>query len=64
MREIEKNYQRLANLGMKGGVTIRLKLYGVSLCFVNTHLSAHDWNLDLRIREYERIVEDIHFKSP
>jgi inositol-1,4,5-trisphosphate 5-phosphatase len=28
--------------GLKGAVSIRMTLYGVSLCFVNSHLSAHD----------------------
>lgn len=39
-----------------------MKLYGVSMCFVNSHLSAHDHNLKLRIDEYNKIVESIVFK--
>ena len=41
---------------------LRMRLYGVSMCFVGCHLSAHDYNLERRIAEYESVVENIHLK--
>ncbi len=43
--------------GIKGAVSVRLKLYGVSFCFVCSHLSAHDHLLKNRIQEYNTIIE-------
>ncbi len=47
--------------GFKGAVAIRFLLYGNSYCFVNSHLSAHDHNFDLRVSEYGTIVDGVRF---
>ena len=48
--------------GLKAASVLRMRLYGVSMCFVGCHLSAHDYNLERRIAEYESVVENIHLK--
>ncbi len=63
VREVETKYLRLAYLGLKGSVAVRLKLYGITICFVNNHLTAHDWNLAKRVEEYNKVIEEMHFKS-
>lgn len=47
--------------GNKGGVGIRLSLSGVNFCFVNTHLTPHDHNLEARIKDYNSIVQQMRF---
>lgn len=47
--------------GNKGAVSIRFKLYGVSVCLVNAHLAAHDHMLDERIKDFEKIVDEHKF---
>lgn len=47
--------------GNKGAVSIRLNLYGVSMCVVNAHLAAHDHMLDERIKDFEKIVDEHKF---
>lgn len=47
--------------GNKGAVSIRFKLYGVSVCLVNSHLAAHDHMLDERIKDFEKIVDEHKF---
>lgn len=47
--------------GNKGAVSIRFKLYGVSVCVVNSHLAAHDHQLDERIKDFEKIVDEQKF---
>ncbi|VEN34936.1 unnamed protein product [Callosobruchus maculatus] len=64
LREIESEYTRTGFSGMwgnKGAVSIRLSIYGCSLCFVNSHLSAHDNQLKDRIDDYNSIVQDQEF---
>lgn len=56
MNTIRINFQ-----GNKGAVSIRFKLYGVSVCFVNSHLAAHDHMLDERIKDFEKIVDEHKF---
>ncbi|XP_018326027.1 phosphatidylinositol 4,5-bisphosphate 5-phosphatase A isoform X2 [Agrilus planipennis] len=59
LRQIESEYTRTGLSGMwgnKGAVAIRLSIYGVSLCFVNAHLSAHDHQLKNRIEDYDNIM--------
>lgn len=68
LRQIEAENVRtgLGGLwGNKGAVTIRLDVYGNSLCLVNAHLAAHDHMLERRIEDYEKIVEKnkFHVKS-
>ncbi|CAB0004694.1 unnamed protein product [Nesidiocoris tenuis] len=47
--------------GNKGGVSIRLQIYGCSLCFVNCHLAAHDHLLQERISDYNNILDNQKF---
>ncbi|KAJ8944803.1 hypothetical protein NQ318_013137 [Aromia moschata] len=64
VREIESEYTRTGFSGMwgnKGAVSIRLSIYGCSMCFVNSHLSAHDNQLKDRIEDYNSIVKDQEF---
>ena len=35
--------------GNKGGVSVRLEIHGVSVCFVNCHFAAHDHAITQRI---------------
>lgn len=61
LREIETQYTRTGISGFwgnKGAVSIRLGIYGCSLCFVNAHLSAHDDHLEDRISDYNSIIKD------
>ncbi|XP_040576069.1 phosphatidylinositol 4,5-bisphosphate 5-phosphatase A [Lepeophtheirus salmonis] len=65
-RNIETQYTKLAfggYWGSKGAVSIRFNLYGVSFCFLNCHLHAHDENLQARIDGYESIVETHLYKN-
>ncbi|XP_048521928.1 phosphatidylinositol 4,5-bisphosphate 5-phosphatase A isoform X2 [Dendroctonus ponderosae] len=64
IREIESEYTRTGLAGMwgnKGAVSIRLSIYGCSLCFVNSHLTAHDNQLKDRIEDYNSIIKDQDF---
>lgn len=67
IREIESEYTRTGLSGMwgnKGAVSVRLSIYGISMCFVNAHLSAHDDHLKDRIEDYNTIVKDHEFHVP
>ncbi|XP_063002497.1 inositol polyphosphate 5-phosphatase K isoform X2 [Elgaria multicarinata webbii] len=48
--------------GNKGGVTIRMSLYGHSICFLNCHLPAHMENAEQRLDDFEHILEMQHFE--
>ncbi|XP_065055059.1 phosphatidylinositol 4,5-bisphosphate 5-phosphatase A-like isoform X1 [Rhopilema esculentum] len=48
-------------LGSKGGVAVRVDLYGESFCFVNAHLTAGDEYADYRNQEYNSIIKRIYF---
>lgn len=48
--------------GNKGAVTVRMDVYGVSVCLVNSHLAAHDGHLDERVASYNTIVDSQKFK--
>ncbi|KAG5878077.1 hypothetical protein JTB14_006603 [Gonioctena quinquepunctata] len=64
IREIESEYTRTGLAGMwgnKGAVTIRLSIYGCSICFVNSHLSAHDSQLKDRVEDYNSIIQEQEF---
>lgn len=43
--------------GNKGGVTIRMSLYGHTVCFINCHLPAHMENTEQRLDDFEKILE-------
>ncbi|KAL7976051.1 hypothetical protein Chor_009729 [Crotalus horridus] len=49
--------------GNKGGVSIRLSLYGHSVCFLNCHLPAHLENAKQRLDDFEHILEMQHFEE-
>ncbi|XP_013914868.1 PREDICTED: LOW QUALITY PROTEIN: inositol polyphosphate 5-phosphatase K [Thamnophis sirtalis] len=49
--------------GNKGGVSIRLSLYGHSVCFLNCHLPAHQENAKQRLDDFEHILEMQQFRE-
>ncbi|XP_074869480.1 inositol polyphosphate 5-phosphatase K isoform X2 [Carettochelys insculpta] len=49
--------------GNKGGVTIRMSLYGHMICFVNCHLPAHIENAEQRLDDFEKILEMQQFED-
>lgn len=64
LRGIQSTYTRTGLGGVwgnKGGVTIRLCVYGCSICFVNSHLAAHESETFQRISEYNTIIEKQRF---
>jgi len=66
LRKIETQYTRLSlggYLGFKGAVSVRFEVYGVSYCFVDSHLSAHDNMLETRINEYNNVIDTHKFKN-
>lgn len=42
-------------MGNKGGVGIRFRLRGSSLCFVSCHLAAHRENIKARNENYQKV---------
>lgn len=67
LREIESEYTRTGLSGMwgnKGAVSIRLSIYGCSVCFVNSHLSAHENMLKDRVDDYNDIIKAQVFHVP
>ena len=64
VRDIEMQYIKTGLGGFwgnKGGVAIRMNVYGVSVCIVNTHLTPHDQNLQARIDDYNQIINTMNF---
>ncbi|XP_076160352.1 inositol polyphosphate 5-phosphatase K [Ptiloglossa arizonensis] len=64
LRFIEAQYTRTGFGGMwgnKGAVSIRLNIYGISMCIVNTHLTPHDHLLADRIMDYNTILTNHSF---
>ncbi|XP_048016884.1 inositol polyphosphate 5-phosphatase Ka isoform X3 [Megalobrama amblycephala] len=60
IRDIQVTYTRTGLYGYwgnKGGVSIRLSLYGHMLCFLNCHLSAHMNYASQRVDEFEYILD-------
>ncbi|XP_046820464.1 inositol polyphosphate 5-phosphatase K-like isoform X1 [Vespa crabro] len=67
LRLVEAQYTRTGFGGMwgnKGAVSIRLNIYGVSICVVNTHLTPHDHLLADRIADYNTILREHSFSAP
>ncbi|XP_025961379.2 inositol polyphosphate 5-phosphatase K isoform X2 [Dromaius novaehollandiae] len=60
IRDIHTQYTRTGLYGYwgnKGGVTIRMSLYGHTVCFINCHLPAHMENTEQRLDDFEKILE-------
>ncbi|XKL59403.1 hypothetical protein PGB90_000419 [Kerria lacca] len=47
--------------GNKGAVTIRLQIYGCSVCLVNSHLAPHDNAVKERVEDYNAILQGQKF---
>lgn len=63
LREIESEYTRTGLGGIwgnKGAVSIRLNLYGRSVCFVNAHLAAHDHMLRNVLKIMKKLLKSIN----
>ncbi|XP_074830326.1 inositol polyphosphate 5-phosphatase K isoform X2 [Natator depressus] len=66
IRDIHTHYTRTGLYGYwgnKGGVTIRMSLYGHSICFMNCHLPAHIENAEQRLDDFEKILEMQQFED-
>ncbi|XP_075685523.1 phosphatidylinositol 4,5-bisphosphate 5-phosphatase A [Rhinoderma darwinii] len=50
--------------GNKGGVSIRLSVFGHMVCFLNCHLPAHMENSDQRVDNFESILQLQQFQGP
>ncbi|XP_063305993.1 inositol polyphosphate 5-phosphatase K isoform X3 [Pelobates fuscus] len=64
IQDIRTNYIRTGLYGYwgnKGGVTVRMSVYGHMLCFVNCHLPAHMENTHQRLDDFERMLEAHQF---
>ncbi|KRT85816.1 hypothetical protein AMK59_1973 [Oryctes borbonicus] len=54
----------LGKMGNKGGVAIRIRLYDTTLCFVNSHLAAHQDEVQRRNQDFRDITDRINFRKP
>ncbi|XP_043386795.1 inositol polyphosphate 5-phosphatase K isoform X1 [Chelonia mydas] len=66
IRDIHTHYTRTGLYGYwgnKGGVTIRMSLYGHTICFMNCHLPAHIENAEQRLDDFEKILEMQQFED-
>ncbi|XP_030078118.1 inositol polyphosphate 5-phosphatase K isoform X2 [Microcaecilia unicolor] len=66
IQDIRTNYTRTGLYGYwgnKGGVTIRMSIYGHMVCFMNCHLPAHMENANQRLDDFERILEVQRFEG-
>nr|XP_022289390.1 inositol polyphosphate 5-phosphatase OCRL-1-like isoform X1 [Crassostrea virginica] len=50
-------------MGNKGGVGIRMTLHNTSLCFINTHLAAHQDEYERRNQDYRDVESKMRFKQ-
>jgi len=66
IRGLETQYTRIGlggYWGNKGCVSIRWKMYGVSVCVINSHLDAHHHQNQLRIDNYNYILGSHMFSN-
>ncbi|KAI5622596.1 inositol polyphosphate 5-phosphatase K isoform X2 [Silurus asotus] len=49
--------------GNKGGVSVRMMMFGHPMCFLNCHLPAHMRNLEQRIEDFESILQQQQFEG-
>lgn len=66
IRDIQTTYTRTGLYGYwgnKGGVSIRLSLYGHMLCFLNCHLTPHLNYASQRVDEFQRILDTQTFDA-
>ncbi|XP_053313097.1 inositol polyphosphate 5-phosphatase K isoform X2 [Spea bombifrons] len=64
IQDIRTNYMRTGLYGYwgnKGGVTLRMSVYGHMMCFMNCHLPAHMENTNQRLDDFERMLEAQQF---
>ncbi|KAM4796806.1 inositol polyphosphate 5-phosphatase K isoform 2-T2 [Rhinophrynus dorsalis] len=64
VQDIRTNYIRTGLYGYwgnKGGVTVRMSVYGHMICFLNCHLPAHMENANQRLDDFERMLEAPQF---
>ncbi|XP_033374808.1 inositol polyphosphate 5-phosphatase K isoform X3 [Parus major] len=60
IRDIHTHYTRTGLYGYwgnKGGVSVRMSLFGHTICFMNCHLPAHIENTEQRLDDFEKILE-------
>lgn len=66
VHNVETSYTRTnfgGLLGSKGAVSIRFEIGQTSICFVNSHLTAHLQYVNERIKDYDDIIETQTFKN-
>ncbi|XP_019738346.1 inositol polyphosphate 5-phosphatase K isoform X2 [Hippocampus comes] len=49
--------------GNKGGVSVRMTVFGHPVCFLNCHLPAHMRNLEQRMEDFESILQQQQFEG-
>lgn len=47
-------------VGNKGAVGVAFRYHETSLCFLSSHLAAHQEQVDMRNQNYYEIVEELH----
>ena len=52
-----------SGLGNKGGIAVSFMLHGTSVCFITSHIAAHRKKVGHRIRDVQKIMKQVSFKS-